>query len=160
MSESILLLGSNLGDRVSVLTKAISLLESKAGQISKKSYIYETGAWGIEDQPAFLNQVVIIDTFLKPHDLLRVINKLEEDLGRVRHKKWGERLIDIDILYYDNLVLNTPNLIIPHPEIANRAFTLVPLVEIAADLVHPILGQPQIELLEKCSDRLKVNRFS
>ncbi len=157
--KTFLLLGSNLGDRAEILLKAQKEISLSVGTVVNESSIYETGAWGIEDQPAFLNQVVVVKTKLNPHQLLTVINNIEQELGRIRHQKWGERLIDIDILYYNNKVINTPNLIIPHPEIANRRFTLVPLVEIAPDFMHPVLGRNQKELLSSCEDELEVKKL-
>ncbi len=154
-----LLLGSNLGNRKQVLEDAVSHIKKKLGGIIAYSSIYETGAWGIKDQPAFLNQVVKINTTLKPHKLLTSINAIEKILGRIRHKKWDERIIDIDILYYDNLIINTKNLTIPHLEIANRRFTLVPLVELAANFKHPILSKTQTELLARCKDELEVEVY-
>ncbi len=153
-----LLLGSNLGDRVGVLLKAQQEISARVGTVIKSSSIYETLAWGIENQPAFLNQVLLIETFLTPQELLITINKIEQDLGRIRHQKWGERLIDIDILYYENQIIDEEHLKIPHPEIINRRFTLVPLVEIAADFVHPALDKTQEELLEVCRDELEVKK--
>ena len=158
--KTFLLLGSNLGDRLEVLDSALHKIISDIGLVVTKSSIYETLAWGIEDQPAFLNQVLLVKTKLAPQDLLVAINKIEHDLGRVRHQKWGERLIDIDILYFDNEIVNDDNLIIPHPEIINRRFTLVPLVEIAANYKHPSLGQTQQELLAVCGDELEVKKYN
>lgn len=155
-----LLLGSNLGNRKQILKNAATNIEAKIGSISVYSSIYETLAWGFEEQPAFLNQVIVVTTKLNPHQLLSTINNIETELGRVRHEKWGERLIDIDILYFDNLIVNTENLVIPHPEIANRRFTLIPLVEIAARFTHPILGKTQTELLANCKDELEVKKIS
>lgn len=159
-SKAFLLLGSNLGDREEIIAKAIIEIGIQIGDISIKSSIYETLAWGIEDQPAFLNQVVTVASSKKPDELLSTVNKIEKELGRVRHEKWGERLIDIDILYFDNLVINTMDLKIPHPEIINRRFTLVPLAEIAPDFVHPVLEKTQSELLESCEDGLEVKRYN
>lgn len=156
--KAFLLLGSNLGNRENILDKAIFEIEEKIGKIDLKSSIYETLAWGIEDQPAFLNQVITTTTEIEPQKLLTIINNIEKDLGRVRHEKWGERLIDIDILYYDDLTVSTKELSIPHPEISNRRFTLIPLVEIAPDLVHPILEITQKEMLLGCKDELEVKK--
>ena len=155
-----LLLGSNLGEREYVLEKAATTIETKIGKVKTYSSIYETMAWGNEDQPAFLNQVIVVETSLNPEDLLVQINSIEKDLGRVRHEKWGERLIDIDILYFDDVIIDTEKLTIPHPEIVNRKFTLIPLAEIAADFVHPLINKKQKELLQNCKDELEVKRKS
>jgi len=157
--KTFLLLGSNLGDRAEILLKARKEISSSVGAIVNESSIYETLAWGIEDQPAFLNQVLLVETMLRPQKLLIAINKIEQDLGRIRHQKWSERLIDIDILYYEDQVIDEEHLIIPHAEIVNRRFTLVPLVEIAADFVHPGLGKTQEELLRICGDKLEVSIY-
>ena len=154
-----LLLGSNLGERAQVLKNAADIIDKKIGEVKIYSSIYETLAWGNEEQPAFLNQVIIVETSLKPEDLLITINDIEKELGRVRHKKWGERLIDIDILYFDESVISTENLTIPHPEISNRRFTLIPLIEIAANFVHPVNGKTQKELLVDCRDDLEVIKY-
>lgn len=153
------LLGSNLGNRVEMLQKAAQLLQAKLGSITSKSVIYETAPWGIIDQPAFLNQVIVIPTHKRPIALLRYIHETEEALGRVRHEKWGSRLIDVDLLYYGDIVLKMPELIVPHPFIQERRFTLVPLVEIAPNLVHPSLQLTQSQLLENCIDHSEVVRF-
>lgn len=154
-----LLLGSNLGNRKKVLKNAAVSIKKKIGKIEKYSSIYETLAWGNEDQPAFLNQVVIVETSLTPKEVLVTINSIEKELGRIRHKKWGERLIDIDILYYDDLIINTEKLKIPHPEIANRRFTLIPLIEIDPNFKHPILDKTHSSLLETCNDELEVKKY-
>ncbi len=156
--NTFLLLGSNLGNRSKVLANAQEEISLIIGNLIKSSSVYETLAWGVENQPAFLNQVLLVETKLTPQNLLKEINKIENDLGRVRYKKWGERLIDIDILYFDNEVVNDDNLIIPHPEIINRRFTLVPLIEIAANYKHPSLGKTQQELLAVCKDELEVKK--
>ena len=155
-SGKILLLGTNLGDREKNLDDCRRRLEQRVGKIVRASSVYKTAAWGKTDQPAFLNQVIIIETDLAPMDLLQAINAIEKDMGRVRMEKWGERLIDIDILYYDSLVLNEPELIIPHPEIANRRFTLVPLAEIAGNFWDPGKSTSVFQLLEQCPDQGKV----
>jgi len=156
---SYLLLGSNLGKREEIVEKATLSINQIIGTVSEYSSIYETLAWGIEDQPAFLNQVIKVETILNPHQLLTTINKIEKELGRIRHKKWAERLIDIDILYYDDIVMDTPHLTIPHAEIVNRKFTLAPLAEVAPKLIHPVLGKTQLELLRDCNDGLEVKKI-
>ncbi len=151
-----LLLGTNLGDRVKNLADARNLVMEQGIEIKAMSSVYETAAWGIEDQPGFLNQVLEVTTSLAPEVLLKTILATELEMGRIRIQKWGERLIDIDILYYRNEVLNTPDLKVPHPEIPNRRFTLVPLVELAAEETDPVSGKTQRELLAVCPDKLEV----
>lgn len=158
--KTYLLLGSNLGDRKLMLKNAAAVISQKIGVIESYSSIYETLAWGIEDQPAFLNQVIKVETSLHPQKLLTTINGIEKELGRVRHQKWGERLIDIDILYYNEDIIETENLVIPHPEIINRRFTLIPLAEIAPNYVHPVIKKNQTALLEICKDKLEVKNYS
>jgi len=154
-----LLLGSNLGDSRQKLTDAIKHIELSIGKVIKQSSIYATQAWGIEDQPDFLNQVVEIDSKYGPERILSEINEIERLLGRVRRIKWHSRIIDIDILYYGEQVLNLENLIIPHQEIENRKFALKPMTEIAPKFVHPILFESQKELLAKCKDHLSVEKI-
>ena len=151
-----LLLGSNLGDSRGMLKRAVELIELKLGKVVDCSSIYKTKAWGVENQPDFLNQVVEIESSLTPEELLKEINKIEERLGRVRYEKWHSRIIDIDILYYGKKIVDTDDLKIPHPENQHRNFVLVPMAEIAADLIHPQLGLNQRELMENCSDTLDV----
>ena len=151
-----LLLGSNIGDRRKIISDACRLIRELAGEIVQYSGIYETEAWGKTSQPEFLNQVIEISSKLVPKKLLAVLQLIENKLGRVRHEKWGERTIDIDILYYGNLIFQDHSLIIPHPEIASRRFTLVPMVEIAADFIDPVHLISNGEMLKLCKDELKV----
>ena len=152
-----LLLGSNIGDRRKIISDACKLIGEFAGEIVKFSGIYETEAWGKTSQPLFLNQVVEITSKLTPGQLLSELQLIEIKLGRIRREKWGERTIDIDVLYYGSLIHQEENLRIPHPEIPSRRFTLVPLVEIAADFINPHLLKSNAELLSECKDELKVN---
>ncbi len=133
-------LGSNLGDRLTNLHNAISCLPPKVQPIIQSS-VYQTEPWGYSDQPAFLNQVIKADTSLEPTNLLKFLKQIEVILGRKETFRFGPRLIDLDILFYDDLVLETPRLTIPHPRISERAFVLIPLAEIAPDLYHPVLGK-------------------
>jgi 2-amino-4-hydroxy-6-hydroxymethyldihydropteridine diphosphokinase len=133
-------LGTNLGDRLAHLRTAITKLPPKVNPIVQSS-IYETEPWGYSDQPAFLNQVIKAATNLEPLDLLDFLKSTEVQMGRHETFRFGPRLIDMDILFFDETVLETPTLTIPHPRIAERAFILVPLAEIAPDLLHPVLGK-------------------
>jgi len=154
-----LLLGGNQGNREYFLAEAIQQISQLVGKVVKKSAVYETAAWGLEDQASFLNQVIQVSTFLSPLALLTQLNLIEQALGRVREIKWAARVIDLDILYYDNLVLQTEKLSIPHPHLHERRFTLVPLVELAADFVHPVLRFSNQDLLATCPDDLEVRVF-
>lgn len=142
-----LALGTNMGNRLSNLKAAIGNLSPQMS-VKKKSNIYETPPWGFIDQSAFLNQVVKVETYLQPEALLAHLKRLETALGRVPNFQNGPRLIDIDILFFDDQVIDTPPLVIPHPRLYERAFVLVPLSDVAPDFVHPILQRSIIELLD------------
>lgn len=155
-----LLLGSNLQDRKMMLAQAREQLEKSSVWICAQSGLYETEAWGNTQQPPFLNQVLRIRTGLTPEVLLQIIHNIETQLGRTRYEHWGPRCIDIDILYFDNLILTMENLKIPHPEIHNRRFTLFPLTELAPDFRHPVLNLTNAELLKRCQDPLLAQRIN
>ena len=158
MAELYLLLGSNLGDREVNLNQAIKLLEERVGLISKTSSLYETAAWGKNDQPDFLNQAVCIITDDEPENILYKALQIEAELGRERIERWGSRIIDIDLLFMDEQIINTQRLTLPHPQIQNRRFVLVPLNEIAPEFIHPVLNKSIKELLVECPDKLEVRR--
>lgn len=159
-----LLLGGNLGDREKNISEAKKHISLQIGSIETESSIYQTAAWGVENQPSFLNQVIEVSSLLSAQEILTQIEDIEKKLGRKRYQKWYARTIDIDILYYENEILEeedntenqTKNLKVPHPFLHERRFTLVPLVEIAPHFVHPVLGKTNFELLESCLDKLNV----
>jgi 2-amino-4-hydroxy-6-hydroxymethyldihydropteridine diphosphokinase len=153
-----LALGTNLGDRPANLSAAMDALAPDI-RVLDKSPIYETEPWGYTDQPPFLNMVVRAETDLSPEDLLRRLKGIESTLGRIPSFRNGPRLIDLDILFYDDLVLDTPPLVIPHPQLHKRAFVLIPLARIAPTLVHPLLGLRVEQLLGKI-DRQGVKPYS
>nr|WP_068890223.1 2-amino-4-hydroxy-6-hydroxymethyldihydropteridine diphosphokinase [Pedobacter panaciterrae] len=155
-----LLLGSNLGDREQLIDEAIGQIGDEIGEVFVKSSVYETAAWGKEDQPAFLNIALGVNTKLTPIEVLNKALEIELELGRVRHEKWGARLIDIDIIFYDDIVVDMGvKLQIPHPQMQYRKFVLEPLAEIAANYIHPVLNLTVQEVLERLRDNLSVSRI-
>ena len=149
-------LGTNLGDRLANLRAAIDAFDPEI-IVTAESHVYETPPWGYEDQPAFLNMVVKAETDLEPESLLAYLKQLEVELGREDNFRWGPRLIDLDILFYDDLVIESPPLVIPHPRLHERGFVLIPLLDIAPDIVHPKFQVRVEEFLPK-SDRQGINR--
>jgi 2-amino-4-hydroxy-6-hydroxymethyldihydropteridine diphosphokinase len=150
-------LGSNLGNRKVNLQAAVEGIEPVA-RLLATSPIYETPPWGYLNQPDFLNQVVRVDTDLSPSELLVYLKSLETRLGRTATVRYGPRTIDIDILFYDDLILDEPGLIIPHPRIQGRAFVLVPLADLAPDMLHPLEGKSILALLKQV-DRSEIASF-
>jgi 2-amino-4-hydroxy-6-hydroxymethyldihydropteridine diphosphokinase len=159
MATAYLSLGSNLGHREASIASALKILGREA-RILKVSSLYETEPVGYKDQPWFLNCACSVETDLSPQALLKLAKTIEKDLGRKPALHFGPRLIDIDILFYDDLILDSPDLVIPHPRLAERAFVLVPLKEIAPNLVHPLLGVTIEELLEGAEDLERVRLYS
>lgn len=159
MNQIYVLLGANIGDRTENLRKATNYLSEEIGVITKSSRIYETAAWGKTDEPNFLNQALEINTKLTALALIDTILIIEERMGRTRTFKNASRVIDIDILFYNNNILASNKLKVPHPEIPNRKFALVPLNEIAPGLIHPELKITVEKLLYNCKDQLKVNLY-
>jgi 2-amino-4-hydroxy-6-hydroxymethyldihydropteridine diphosphokinase len=158
MNKAYLLIGGNMGNRVQNLGRAVQLLGG-IGIVKALSGLYETEAWGKTDQPAFLNQAVLLETPLKARELLQAVLAIEEKLGRKREVKYGPRIIDIDILFYNRHIIDEPGLAVPHPEIQNRRFALEPMHEIADEFVHPVLKKSITTLLKECPDKLDVKRY-
>jgi len=159
MNSAYLLIGGNIGDRIKNLAKTRSFIDMRIGKIVKTSAIYETAAWGITEQPDFLNQVLLVESKLPAQKIMQLILSIENKLGRVRTQKNASRIIDIDILFYNNEIINEMALTVPHPEIQNRKFALIPLNDIAPDFVHPILKLSLKHLLYISKDTLEVKRL-
>ena len=160
MNTTYLLTGGNLGNRQQNLASATQLIIEQCGTIVAASSLYETGAWGNADQPAFLNQALALNTLLNGKQLIRRLLKIEKQLGRIRKEKYGPRIIDIDILLFNNEKHNYHFLKIPHPEMQNRRFALLPLAEIAPEILHPVLNKTILQLLTDCPDGLSVRKYS
>ena len=159
MNISYLLIGGNQGERTAQLALAREKIAAGAGRLLRVSSLYETAAWGRTDQASFLNQALELETKLDATELIDVLLDIEVQMGRRRLEKYGSRIIDIDILFFNDAILRLPNLVIPHPEIQNRRFALTPMAEIAPLLIHPVLGQNIQGLLEACADPLAVKKI-
>lgn len=149
-------MGGNMGDRVAFIDAAQKQINKQIGTIISESKIYESEAWGLEDQQNFLNKAIVVESDLSAIATLEKCLSIEKSLGRERLEKWAERNIDIDILYFNNELINEFQLTVPHPEIQNRRFVLAPLCEVSGDYIHPIFKQTNFELKEKCVDNLIV----
>lgn len=159
MNKAYLLIGGNEGDRLQYLHQAVKDINHSCGSVVCQSSVYETAAWGKTDQQAFLNQALEIDTPLPAEDLLQAVLAVETYLGRIREERYGPRVIDIDIIFFNDTVIRQPQLLVPHPEVQHRRFALVPLQEIAPRLVHPVLHKTISELLADCPDPLPVQLY-
>ena len=155
-----MLTGGNMGDRMNYLLLAHAAIEEMVGTVANSSAVYETAAWGLEEQPSFFNQVLRVDTQLEAMDVLHTVLRIEGNLGRKRALKYGPRTIDIDILFYNDEVIELPGLVVPHPQMAFRRFVLTPLNEIAPGKVHPVLHKTVAQLLADCPDTLAVHKIS
>lgn len=160
MNRAYLLIGGNLGDRTAYLDRAKVLIQEHCGILTKVSAIYQTAAWGLEAQPDFYNQALLLETELAAGPLMSRLLEIELQLERTREVKMGPRTIDIDILLFNNEIMDTPLVTVPHPRLPARRFALLPLSEIALEVVHPELGKTISELLASCSDTLDVHKIS
>ena len=145
-----------MGDRKAYLAQAVVQIGQKIGQITEKSRLYETQAWGVTNQPDFINQALAVETTLSPQTVLKKILDIEAEMGRVRTEKWTERTIDIDILLFADTIVDTPDLQIPHPRLPERNFALVPLMEIAGEVAHPVLKATIEDIYFESTDKLDV----
>jgi len=158
MNTAYLLTGSNLGESASQLTLANQYISQKCGKIITQSAVYQTAPWGNQDQPFFLNQAIKLATDLEPEALMQELLHIETLMGRIRTIKYGPRVIDLDILFFNDLIINKPMLQLPHPAMAERRFVLVPMAEIAPTQVHPVYNKTIQNLLIDCRDSSDVQK--
>ena len=159
MNTVYLLLGSNIGNSKASLAKAITQIEKQIGSVTRQSGLYSTAAWGNTKQPDFLNQIIIVETKLSALQTMQTILNIEKKMGRIRTVKNAPRIIDIDILFFNKEIIELEQLSIPHPQIQNRRFVLVPLNQLSPNLMHPVLKSSVHQLLLYCPDRLNVKKF-
>jgi 2-amino-4-hydroxy-6-hydroxymethyldihydropteridine diphosphokinase len=158
MNHAYLLIGGNLGNMSENLRSARGRISDSCGPLLQVSSIYQTAAWGKTDQPDFLNQALQLQTTLEPEALLRTLLRIEIEMGRERLERYGPRFIDIDIIFYDDRIIDTESLTLPHPQLEKRRFVLAPLAEIAGNFRHPLLNKTVNELLEICPDTSPVDK--
>jgi len=158
MNKTYLLLGSNMGNSRQKLLQAQKHITKQIGSITRSSALYTTAAWGRTDQPDFLNQVVVVETNLTAAATMNTILSIEKRMGRIRTKKNDPRIIDIDILFFNKEIIKQDDLITPHPQIQNRRFALIPLNELSAKFIHPVLKKSIHHLLRVCTDKLAVKK--
>jgi 2-amino-4-hydroxy-6-hydroxymethyldihydropteridine diphosphokinase len=160
MNHVYLLTGGNIGQRHQELSKAASKLAEVCGAVIDRSSIFETEPWGKQDQAAFLNQALLIETKYPPKEILTRILQIEQSMGRKRLERFGARTIDIDIIFYNHLIIDEQGLRVPHPELQNRRFVLEPLAEIAPAFIHPVFFKTIKQLLTECNDPLEVKKLN
>lgn len=159
-NQAYISLGGNIGNTQEIFQKALEEIYQHIGKITKKSSLYQTAAWGNTQQNDFINQVICINTLSSAHDLLDSLLTIEIKLDRVREEIWGPRTLDLDILYFNQEIIESPTLIVPHQRIKERKFILIPMNEIASDHVDPLSNQPVAQLLANCIDELAVTKIS
>ena len=159
MNGIYIIIGGNLGDRLALIKDCKHKIEKEIGIISRCSSFYESESWGETGNPTYLNQVLYVESIFSAKEVLEKALEIEKKLGRTRDKKWESRLIDIDILFFNDEIIDEKDLKIPHPHLQNRKFVLAPLNEIASEFVHPILKKSMKELLVECKDNLKVTKI-
>jgi 2-amino-4-hydroxy-6-hydroxymethyldihydropteridine diphosphokinase len=159
MNKTYLLLGSNMGNSRQQLLTAIKNITQQIGTVTRQSSLYATAAWGNLSQPDFLNQVIVVETTLKATETIDIILHIENAMGRIRTIKNAPRTIDIDILFFNKQIITEKKLIVPHPEIANRRFVLIPLNQLSPNFTHPVSGKNIHQLLAECTDALDVKKF-
>jgi len=152
-------LGSNIGDRIENMNQSIEFISERIGDVLEKSSLYESTPWGVENQRNFLNQVIYVKSIHDPFAILDLALQIEKDMGRVRIEKWGERIIDIDILFYNDDIIESDKLCIPHQFISKRKFVLEPMNELASNFIHPKLNKTIKQLLSDCKDEEKVEIY-
>ncbi len=150
-------LGGNLGNTQEIFERCYPMIENKVGPILKQSSLYRTAAWGLTEQADFINQVILIESDLRPEEILTEIQAIEQALGRERKITWGPRTLDLDILFIDQQIIRTADLQIPHPHIQDRKFILIPMQEIAGTYEHPVFNKTMIQLLQETNDETAVN---
>ena len=160
MNIVFLQLGSNLGDRELLLKDAITAIKNRVGDIVEFSKVYESAPWRVEGQENYLNQILKVKTILQADKVLSIVLDIEKQLGRIRIEKWGERLIDIDIIFYNDSIIETPELCVPHKHLHERMFVLTPLHNIAPGMVHPKYNKTIEELLNMCKDTELVKEYA
>jgi len=160
MNTVYLQLGSNLGEREQLIFDAVQEISEHVGKVNVRSQIYESSPWRVDGQESYLNQLIEVKTLLSAQAILISVLKIENNLGRVRIEKWGERLIDIDIIFFNNDIIESPDLCVPHKHMHERNFVLIPLNEIASTFIHPKYNKTVEDLLKQCTDTQLVKEYA